>query len=336
MSISIATADRLAAGATALAGSVLGLARGPRLSILIFHRVHARADTLYPGEPDIARFERIVRYVAGAFRVMRLDEAVSRLASDRLPARSMAITFDDGYADNAEVALPILRRAGLPATFFVSTGFLDGGRMWNDTVIECVRACTLDRIDLEVFGLGALALGTPDERRTAIQRVLKHIKYLDLPGREDALRELSRITRAGDLPRTLMMRSEQVRALHDCGMEIGAHTVHHPILTTLTHEEAKHEIAAGKSALESITQSTVRTLAYPNGRPVQDYDASHVDMARALGFLGAVSTATGAARSGADLFQLPRFTPWNSSMAAWSVKLAANQLPASYQQVACW
>ena len=155
-----------------------------------------------------------------------------------------------------------------------------------------------------------------------------------MSSREDALRELTRIARSGELPRNLMMRGEQVRELHDCGMEIGAHTVHHPILTTLALSEAEREIVVGKSTLESITQSPVRTLAYPNGRPNQDYDASHVKLARSLGFLGAVSTSPGAAWVGCDLFQLPRFTPWNPSMSAWAVKLATNQLTASYQQVA--
>jgi peptidoglycan/xylan/chitin deacetylase (PgdA/CDA1 family) len=64
------------------------------------------------------------------------------------------ITFDDGYADNVEVALPILLRYEIAADFFVSTGFLDGGRMWNDTVIEAFRATPLDRVDLGDFGLG--------------------------------------------------------------------------------------------------------------------------------------------------------------------------------------
>ena len=325
MNLAHATADRLVSYATALAGSVLGVVRSPRLSILIFHRVHAQVDALYPDEPDVARFERIVRYVALGFRVMRLDEAISRLASGTLPSRSMVITFDDGYADNAELALPILRRAGLPATFFVSTGFLDGGRMWIDTIIECMRTCPLDQIDLDAFGLGTFALGTLEERRLAIHHLLTHVKYLGLRDREQALRDLIRIARPDRLPSKLMMRGDQVRVLHDCGMEIGAHTVHHPILTTLTHDEARREIGAGKSALESIIQSAVRTLAYPNGRPVQDYDSSHVKLARSLGFLGAVSTSPGAARTGDDLFQLPRFSPWNPSMTAWAVSLITNQ-----------
>ena len=334
MNFADALADRLAAGAAALTGSILARVCTPRLSILIFHRVHARADLLFPDEPDAARFERIVRFAATGFRVLRLDDAISLLANDNLPARSMVITFDDGYADNTEVAMPILRRAGLPATFFISTGFLDGGRMWNDTVIECIRACKLEQIDLSVFGLGLQRLRSISEQRETIGRVLKYVKYLDLTKREYAIRELVQLTRASQLPRNLMMSGAQVRQLHAVGMEIGAHTVNHPILATLGTDEAIQEISVGKSALEAMIQAPVKTFAYPNGNPTSDYGISHVEIVRSCGFLGAVSTAIGAAYAGVDLFQLPRFTPWNTSMAAWAVKLVANQTTAHYRQAA--
>ena len=109
-----------------------------RLSILIFHRVLPGPDPLQPDVPEAQRFEQILRWVARWFQVLPLDEAVARLAARTLPARAVAITFDDGYADNATVALPVLKRVGFPATFFIATSFLDGGRMWNDTVIESV------------------------------------------------------------------------------------------------------------------------------------------------------------------------------------------------------
>ena len=96
-----------------------------RLSVLIFHRVFAQPDPLAPSEPDLPRFEHLLRWVSRWFQVLPLDEAVARLAAGTLPPRAAAITFDDGYADNAEVALPALQRAGLPATFFIATGFHD-------------------------------------------------------------------------------------------------------------------------------------------------------------------------------------------------------------------
>ena len=112
---------------------------GSRLTVMIFHRVLKEPDPLLPSEPDEQQFEARMRAVRAWFNVLPLAEAIGRLQAGALPARPLAISFDDGYADNFEVALPVLRKLGLPATFFVATGFLDGGCMWNDTVIETVR-----------------------------------------------------------------------------------------------------------------------------------------------------------------------------------------------------
>ena len=80
-----------------------------------------------------------------------------------------------------------------------------------------------------------------------------------------------------------MMRSEQVRELHRAGMEIGAHTVHHPILTSLSPTEAKYEISEGRKQLQSIIDAPVDMFAYPNGKPDHDYDHCHVFLVRDWG-----------------------------------------------------
>jgi peptidoglycan/xylan/chitin deacetylase (PgdA/CDA1 family) len=304
---------------------LLGALASPRLSILIFHRVHAHTDSIFPHEPDAARFERLMRFVGRCFRVMPLGEAVTCLAQGKLPARALVITFDDGYADNAEVALPILQRCGLTASFFVASGFLDGGLMWNDSVIECLRNCRHPEIDLAAFALGRCSLAGPAERRLVIDGLLPRIKYLSLADRQEAIATLQHLCGLTDLPTNLMMRSEQVREIHRAGMEIGAHTTRHPILTTLTTAEAEHEIDEGRQQLQSIIDAPVDVFAYPNGKPGRDYDHSHVSLVKNLGFRGAVSTAPGVARAGDDLFQLPRFTPWGNSLATWATRLVLNQ-----------
>lgn len=301
-----------------------GLAQGPVLSTLIFHRVLAKADPLFPGEPDAERFAKLMELVASAFRVITLSEALRGLATGNLPSRAMVITFDDGYADNAELALPIMKRVGVPGTFFVATGFLDGGRMWNDSVIECLRRSAEREIDLEFLGLGRMRLGSDSERRGAIEAVLASIKYLGLGAREQAIGQLRKVARVDGLPDNLMMTSGQVKALYDAGMEIGGHTVNHPILKSLSVTDAEREIVQGRARLEAIIGATVEVFAYPNGRPGRDYGPEHVDMVRRLGFLGAVSTAAGVAASGDDLHQVPRYTPWGGSLAVWSARLFNN------------
>ena len=318
--------DRSAAAAVASACGAVAASRGPVLTTLIFHRVLPGPDPLFPREMDRERFDRTMRAVVRAFRVLSLADAVRHLRQGSLPARSLVITFDDGYADNEQIALPILQRHGLSASFFIATGFLDGGRMWNDTVIECFRRCDVPHVDLGAWGLGVLPLATPLQRRQAIDRLLPKIKYLDLAAREDALARLQAALGRPVLPDDLMMSHAQVRRLHAAGMGVGGHTVRHPILTALTDAEAHHELAQGKAELEAIIDAPVLHLAYPNGGPDLDYDMRHVAMAQALGFEAAVSTATGVARAGDDLFQLPRFTPWDTSLPRWLLRLLGVQL----------
>lgn len=321
MTVSAKLAALLARNALGLYGTLVS----SRLSILIFHRVHARPDPLFPHEPDARRFEALMRFVAATYRVMTLGKAVDHLTQGTLPPRSLVITFDDGYADNAEVALPILRNTGLQATFFVSTGFLDGGRMFNDSVIECLRAARHSRVDLGQFGLGAYSLDGSAGRRAAIDALLPRIKYLTQSGRNESISALLRLCGVDALPANLMMRSEQVRELHRAGMEIGAHTVNHPILCSIAPPEAEYEIGEGRRQLQSIVDAPVDVFAYPNGKPVQDYDHCHVAMVRSLGFRGAVSTLPGVGQTGDDLFQLPRFTPWGRSIPVWGARLLMNQ-----------
>ncbi|HLX29959.1 MAG TPA: polysaccharide deacetylase family protein [Casimicrobiaceae bacterium] len=281
-----------------------------RLSVLIHHRVRREPDPLFPGEIDAARFDAQLRLLARLFNVIPLRDAVPMLTAGTLPARAACITFDDGYADNCEVALPILARHGLEAAFFVSTGYLDGGLMWNDAIIESIRGARGKRLDLTPIGLRAFAIETLDEKHGAISELIAGAKYLDPSEREKrcaAIRDLANV----DVPRDLMMRSDQVRALHAAGMDIGAHTVSHPILVRIDKEEARREIAEGKSALETIIDAPVRHFAYPNGVPGVDYGRAHVEIVRELGFDAAFSTACGAASRRSDMFQLPRFTPWD-------------------------
>jgi len=299
-----------------------------RLSVLIFHRVLPEPDPLLPGEMHAARFDVLMSHVAHSFQVLTLGEALIARDAGRLPARALAITFDDGYADNAEIALPILQRHGLKATFFIATGFLDGGRMFNDSVIEIFRRTAVQHIDLAEFGLGILPLATLQQRSAAVDATLRAIKYLDLPDRDAAVARVHELADHPALPNGLMMRSEQVRQLSLAGMEIGGHTVRHPILRVLPDALAEAEIADGRAALQALTGSPVDVFAYPNGLPGQDYDERHVAMVRRLGFRGAVSTVTGTATNGCDAFQLPRFTPWDRTPGRWMGRLALERIRA--------
>jgi peptidoglycan/xylan/chitin deacetylase (PgdA/CDA1 family) len=294
-----------------------------RLSILIFHRVLSQKDSIFPFETDARRFDQILSWIGGWFQVMPLDDAVARLATGTLPARAVAITFDDGYADNATIALPILQRHGMVATFFVATSFLDGGRMWNDTVIESVRAYAGKVLDLSECGLGTYSLGTPEQQRDAIGALLQQIKYLEPVQRREAVEFVQRSVNSS-LPDDLMMTSSQVVQLRRAGMQIGAHTCSHPILASISDVDAMHEIRGSKETLQSLLQEPVNLFAYPNGKPGKDYLAKHAMMVKQAEFTAAVSTSAGVSSANTDRFQLARFSPWDIGKLRYGARMMLN------------
>lgn len=304
----------------AAAGSFSRYGHGRSLLVLIFHRVLPEPDPILTGEPDVKAFTSAMDLLAASFNVFPLLDAAHRLRERTLPARAACVTFDDGYANNLEFAQPILQAKGVPATVFVATGFLDGGRMFNDTVIETVRRAPQD-FDLRALGLDRHALRTPAARRELIDTLLHKLKYLEPRERLEKIGQIANCAGAS-LPDDLMMTTDQVRRLHRSGVEIGAHTVDHPILTSIDDATAARQMADSKRVLESIVGEPVRSFAYPNGRPQRDYDRRHVAMARAAGFDLALSTAWGAATADSDPFQIPRVGAWDTAPLKYGLRLA--------------
>lgn len=294
-----------------------------RMVILIYHRVLPEPDPLLPDLPDIARFGWQMRLLANYFHPLPLAEAAARLQAGDLPPRSVCVTFDDGYRDNLECAVPVLEELGIPATVFVATGFLGDGMMFNDLVIEGVRAAPGPELDLRELRLGTLPMRTSDERRAAIDRLLPALKYLPEAERDRKARAIAE--RAGYHPVTrLMLDPDGVRALAARGVTIGAHTLTHPILSETADAVAAEEISASKRVLEEMTGGPVTLFAYPNGRPGRDYGERHVQMVKDAGFRAAVSTHWAPATQDSDPYQLPRFTPWDVTPGRFLARLVAN------------
>jgi peptidoglycan/xylan/chitin deacetylase (PgdA/CDA1 family) len=292
------------------------------ITVLTFHRVLHDKDPLRPSEPDGPEFERQMRWLAQAFDVLPLQQAVEALAQRRLPARAACITFDDGYADNLTVAAPILERLGLPATVFVVSGVLTEGAMWNDRIIEAVRAAKGRTLDLASLALGRHPVGTLRERAAAIAELLRRCKER-MPEERNLI--VAAIEAATGV-RTMrdMLTAVEVGELARRGFEIGAHTCTHPILASVDPVRARAEIVDSKRVLEAVIGAPVRAFAYPNGRPGRDYGPEHVAMVRDAGYTVAVSTAPGASSDAAERFELRRFAPWESTRARFYWNLAQN------------
>lgn len=297
---------------------------GGSLSVLFFHRVLPEHDPLLPDEPTPASFDAMLRWLKSQLTLLPLSEALRRLDERTLPPAAAAITFDDGYLDNLELAAPMLERHGVPATFFVATDFMDGGLMWNDRVIEGVRNATVDELCLPELCADRLALRTLEDRRRAVVSLLSRIKYLRDAERRAAVEGVLKACRPRQWPE-LMMDTGQVRQLATLGFEIGAHTCTHPILTQLSDEQAEREIRDGRDRLRQVLDRDVPLFAYPNGREGTDFDVRHRDMVRRAGYAAAFTTDAGVSDHRSDRWRLPRFTPWDRTPTRFRVQLLRNQ-----------
>lgn len=293
-----------------------------KLFVFIFHRVLGTPDPLLCSEPDHHSFDWMVRYISTTFNVLTFGEAISRLQNADLPPAAACITFDDGYRDNFTVALPVLQRYGIKATFFIATGFLDGGRMWNDDIIEAVRATTGNGVDWSDVGLGRCAWTTIEQQRAGINAFLGQLKYFPHSHRTVIARQLARRVGVPDHS-SLMMNSDEVRQLRAAGMEIGGHTRSHPILSGLSEAEAVSEIAGGKADLEAILGEPVTVFAYPNGNPERDLTSRDAKLIAEAGYLAAATTAWGIATAATDAYMIPRFTPWDRTYHRFAARTLA-------------
>ena len=266
--------------------------------ILMYHR--------FPQEQQ-ANFDRQCALLARRYRVVSLEEAVQRLTRNE-PIKNLAvITIDDGYADVHEVALPVLRKHKLPATLFVTTGFINrtcwmpGDRVRHHFAETPAETVTVKDDDGRVHAFATKGTGASDGLRALLKRVPESTK-------RRMLREMD-----GDPPipaaecTPVQYRPctwDQLREIADNGIQIGAHTVTHPILSRMETAEAEQEIVQSKLELEKQLQRPVQTFAYPNGMP-EDISKGNLDSVRAH-FAGAVTAVMGLNRPGSDPYALSR------------------------------
>lgn len=286
-----------------------------RHQVLLFHRVLPALDEMMPDEPDEELFDRLVQRLARDFNVIALSDAVARSETGSLPSASLSITFDDGYADNFTAALPILEKYRVPATFFIATGFLNGGRMWNDTLVETARRLPVGEfIDPLEPDSAPVRIASDADRREFAYRAIRHCKYLPLAERDEKVNRFASLQDA-PLPDSLMMTDEQVRQMHASAYsEVGAHTRSHPILAECDDAQALQEVSQSVDDLENILGERPSLFAYPNGQLGKDFLAPQTRLIAEAGLEAAVTTDWGVLKRDTDPFQIPRFSPWGKNV----------------------
>ncbi len=293
---------------------------GRCFQILVYHRIGTSTDA-FTSALSARGFERQMRALRAHFRVLSLSDLL--LAGERreIPPRSVAVTFDDGYEDTLTHAFPILQRYRIPATVYLATGLMDVDQaMWNDRIGAALRDTTREELPPVCDGVGPMSLRTVPARHLAMRRTLEALKRKAPAERarlaDEIVGQLAGTCATG--PR--MLRWEQVRQLHAGGVEIGAHTVTHPILTALSADGARREIVESKEMIAAQLQAPVRHFAYPNGTE-RDFDAETKAMVRAAGYASAVTTIFGTNDASSDAYALRRGGPWEEESATFATKL---------------
>jgi peptidoglycan/xylan/chitin deacetylase (PgdA/CDA1 family) len=248
-----------------------------------------------------------MRYLKDRFPLVRFEDDWSRVER---PA--IAVTFDDGYADNVLEALPVLEEVGVPATFFVSTGNLDTMReYWWD---ELERIIMGDRPFFERFTLSDSRFGrgwptaTPAGRTVLYRELHPLMMQADPARREDWMMQLRRWAQAGEVGREAYrtMTADELRRLATSKwVTIGAHTVTHTPLSILSENQQREEIVSSRLHLETLLGTEIKVFSYPFGRK-SDYNRTSVRICREAGFIKVASNFPGQVHRWTDPYQLPR------------------------------
>lgn len=290
------------------------------LTILSYHRVLREPDSFHPDYPTQREFASQLGSAAKVLRFMPLREAVDLVLRGRARGHLGVVTFDDGYRDNLEQALPVLKSLRIPATLFVSSAYLDGDIFFADGINEAIRGATTTGLDATSLGLPYLDLGGLRARMNAAAVVQQIVKYRKPAERDAITAQLVAMLSDRPLPR-LMMTADQLRTMQKSGVTIAAHGHRHPMLSMLTDAEIEADLAENIRILQDITGVRPTEFAYPNGRCGSDFSSRHVDLLRRIGLEVAVTTCSGIVREGDDPLLLPRFSPWDRSTLSFRLRL---------------
>jgi len=290
-----------------------------RVFILEYHDVTAgEAET--EGAVSRERFRRQLRFLRTRCRLVSLSEAVGLLrGSAPLPEDLAVVTFDDGTLGNYEAAWPVLREEGVPGTVFVTTGFVDGADLWFDLARRCLAAARRVPLPGPLKGEVLAAVGKWSTDRD-VEKGLERLKGLP-PEKRDAL--LMRLRAACPPPPTSMppVSWDRLRKMHEDGIEIGCHTVSHPVLSLLPPARQEEEILRARDRIREEIGMMPTLFAYPNGA-AGDFNEATVEILRRAGFVAACTTLRGSNRPGCDLFQLKRIGVGADSESLLAARLA--------------
>ncbi len=270
---------------------------------LLYHRFGERSSPRHLG---IELFEAEVKLISERFTPMTVSGLLEAMATGRRLRKAVVVTIDDGYEDVYRYAFPILRYYGVPATLYVTAGFLDRALwLWPDAIAHVLETTVLQEYRSPDVRR-TLPLGTPAERDEAWRVLATHGESLPATTLQTWIAALATglgVT-LGPTPADSYrpMSWGQLREMAEAGIEIGDHSWSHPLLTNCDETELQCEIRRSKARTEEQLGRPVTSFAYPHGA----FDAAVRRTVEAAGFTSAVALET---RSSAiDAFAIPRLS----------------------------
>ncbi len=255
------------------------LLRKKTFIVLLYHKVR-RPEDLFEAAISPENFENQMRFLSEKFHVVSIKEVLEAKERRQIPKKPLAaITFDDGYRDNLQVAYPILKRYALPATFFLATGSIGNKEpMWTSRVEAMFKDAPNSKLILQTLSPPRdFELAGDHERLKACYEIKNEMKRVPESQRLLILEELERKTSFASSnyreTESEMLSWEEVRQLaQDPLVEIGSHSVSHRMFANLSLEELRSELAESKKKIEAEIEREVHFLSYPGNSYNRDVE----------------------------------------------------------------
>jgi len=271
--------------------------------ILIYHRFIDDKNCSYLNKGPVVQhkvkhFEKEIKYLKKYFKVETLDKIVTQIkAHNAFDNPTISITFDDGYLDNYELAYPILKKEGIPATVYVTTGLIGSNeRTWTDEIELALMGTKKEFLQIDIHGESIMPISTIKDRERANIRIAELLKRLPDEERREHLKSILEIlddksaTQNGKERR--MLNWDEVKEMAAENISIGVHTHTHGILSKMPLGEAKREIFLSKKIVEEKLGTPAKHFSFPNGRE-EDFSEILRDYCKEIGFESVTSAVHG-------------------------------------------
>jgi len=315
-----------------MAGGVTRVARrivGPSSVILMYHSVQDRPEDyaksigcgLMHKSTD---FRKHVEILVKRYNPVTLDDIWTSLKDGKpLPPKSVAITFDDGYLDNLEIAAPILNRFGIRATFYLMVSAVDGQTVPWFSRLRYAFAISKKEGWNDSLGGGMLPLGNEAGRAAAFEAACERCSRLTGMAQSRTVDTIEHDLETEPLSdgRELMMNWDQARRLHGMGHNVGAHTLTHPNVAFVSEAEAEQEMSESKNRIEKELGVQVLHFSYPHPALNPNWNERTVSLSRRIGYRTAVTTVNARVKPGTNPLALPRlYVPENKYDFVWHIE----------------